>query len=507
MPMATTTSDQPRQRAGTPAPAEPSPARPARLMDALFAPIDAGIVATFRIAFGASMLIEVLRYFAHGWIDSYFVDPPLHFTYFGFSWVRPLPGSGMHVLFGILGVCATLMMVGLFYRLAALVFCLGFTWVFLIEQSTYLNHFYLIVLLSIISVLLPANRFWSLDALWRPSLWSPTLPAWTLWLLRFQVGSAYFFGGVAKLNWDWLSGVPMQMMLAKRTDFPVIGQFFLYDWAAYFFAWGGLLLDLFVVPFLLWPKTRKYAFLAAVLFHLTNAKLFSIGIFPVIMLAATTLFFPPEWFRFEDEKPEPRKGKVGRTSKSAVSPSESPRVQLGFRSYIIVALLAVYCAFQVLMPLRHFLYPGDVSWTEEGHRFSWHMKLRLKSSDADFLATDASGRELTDLPRPQDVLTARQLRTFGGRPDMVLQYAHFLAAEARARGHEGVQVHVASKASLNGRRPQDLIDPQVDLAAQPRNLWPAPWIVPLTEPRPTLAEARAFVRNQMLGRSPFDEEG
>jgi hypothetical protein len=135
------------------------------------------------------------------------------------------------------------------------------------------------------------------------------------------------------------------------------------------------------------------------------------------------------------------------------------------------------------------------------------MKLRLKSSDADFLATDASGRELTDLPRPQDVLTARQLRTFGGRPDMVLQYAHFLAAEARARGHEGVQVHVASKASLNGRRPQDLIDPQVDLAAQPRNLWPAPWIVPLTEPRPTLAEARAFVRNQMLGRSPFDEEG
>ena len=50
----------------------------------------------------------------------------------------------------------------------------------------------------------------------------------------------------------------------------------------------------------------------------------------------------------------------------------------------IAALLTMYLAFQVVLPLRHFAYPGNVSWTEEGHNFSWHMKLRTKRGDALF---------------------------------------------------------------------------------------------------------------------------
>jgi hypothetical protein len=38
-------------------------------------------------------------------------------------------------------------------------------------------------------------------------------------------------------------------------------------------------------------------------------------------------------------------------------------------------------------------------------------------------------------------------------------------------------------ASLNGREPQLLIDPDTDLAVQPRVIWPpATWILPLTQP-------------------------
>ena len=39
-----------------------------------------------------------------------------------------------------------------------------------------------------------------------------------------------------------------------------------------------------------------------------------------------------------------------------------------------------------------------------------------------------------------------------------------------------------TRARLNGRKAQDLIDPNVNLAAEASSLWPAPWIVPLTEP-------------------------
>ena len=40
------------------------------------------------------------------------------------------------------------------------------------------------------------------------------------------------------------------------------------------------------------------------------------------------------------------------------------------------------------MPLRHFLYPGDPSWTEEGHNLAWHMRLRSKSGTIALFASD-----------------------------------------------------------------------------------------------------------------------
>ena len=38
--------------------------------------------------------------------------------------------------------------------------------------------------------------------------------------------------------------------------------------------------------------------------------------------------------------------------------------------------------------------------------------------------------------------------------------------------------------SLNGRKPALLLDQNVDLAAEPRTLKHAPWLLPMTEPLP-----------------------
>ena len=51
---------------------------------------------------------------------------------------------------------------------------------------------------------------------------------------------------------------------------------------------------------------------------------------------------------------------------------------------------------------------------------------------------------------------------------------------ARENGHRRVEVRVVSVASLNGRQPAPLIDPDVDLAAEPyRWFAPTPWVLPL----------------------------
>jgi hypothetical protein len=115
----------------------------------LFAPVDIASLVCFRAAFGAIMLWEVGRYVSHGWIKRYYIEPTFHFTYYGFGWVRPWPGNGMYWHFYGLGLLAFCMALGLGYRLTATLSFLGFTYLFLLDQTQYLNHFYLICLVSV----------------------------------------------------------------------------------------------------------------------------------------------------------------------------------------------------------------------------------------------------------------------------------------------------------------------------------------------------------------------
>ena len=146
--------------------------------------------------------------------------------------------------------------------------------------------------------------------------------------------------------------------------------------------------------------------------------------------------------------------------------------------------LGLYLAIQVAVPLRHFLYPGNVSWTEEGHNFAWHMKLRDKDGDARFRVTTPSTGRVVHVD-PRDYLTRRQYRKMSTRPHMVLEFAHYLSEEYSASAGEPVEVRADVFVSLNGRERQRMIDPDVDLSREPRGHWPKAWIRPLAMPLPS----------------------
>ena len=445
-------------------------------------------MALFRICFGFILVWQVLRYFENGWIESYYVEPTFHFKYYGFGWVQPWPQPWLNVHFVALGVLALGIAVGWFYRFCAVGFFFGFTYIYLLDQARYLNHFYLVCLLSLLLIFLPAQRCWSVDAWRRPGVrW---LPVGGLWILRIQIAVVYVFAAVAKMNGDWLRAQPLKIWLARRESHPYLGPFFDHPAAPWLFAYGGLLLDLLVVPLLLWRRTRTYALLCMLLFHLLNANTFGIGIFPWTMIPASLLLLEPDW---------PLRVKawlVGRVRRlrsaegeaqrpySAPRPTPDERQELlpsRTRQRWVAAAFLAFVTVQVLVPLRHFLYPGPVSWTEEGHRFSWHMMLRSKRARASFRITDPV-RDEHWLVDPAADLAEWQVSGMSGRPDMILQYAQFLAERFRARGHERVEVRATVQCSLNGRQGQLLIDPDVDLARVRRDLRPASWILPLTEP-------------------------
>lgn len=454
-----------------------------RLCARLFQPVDISFLVFFRIVFGAIMTWEAYRFLRYDWISRYYIQPAFHFTYYGLDWVKPWPGRGMYIHFLVLGVASFCILIGFCYRLAAPLFFFGFVYVFLLDQTRYLNHFYLVCLIGFLMMFMPAHRAFSVDAWLRPKIRSDVVPAWTLWLLRAQIGIAYFYGGIAKLNSDWVhGGEPMRTWLRPLTRFPAIGPIFQSEWVVYGFVYSGLLVDLLVVPLLLWRRTRMFAFFAAVTFNLINALIFDIGIFPWFMLGATFIFFPPDLMRrFARAFMTP--GAVLRETRDSgqASPALETCSPLTSRQKIIAGLLATYMAIQLLFPLRHFLYPGNVSWTEEGHNFAWHMKLRTKRGEALFTVTHPpTGQTWTVDPR--DHLEFRQVMKMTTKPHMILQYSHHLAEEKRKQGYENVEVRARVMASLNGREPQLLIDPSVDLAKERAGLLPARWIMPLTTP-------------------------
>jgi vitamin K-dependent gamma-carboxylase len=458
----------------------------------LFAPVDIASLVFFRIAFGLIMLWEVWFQFSHGLIKRDYIDPTYHFSYYGFDWVQPWSGNGMYVHFLVLGVLAACIALGFCYRVATVLFFLSFTYVFLLDQAQYLNHFYLVVLISFLMIFVPAHRSFSVDALFRPEIRSETVPAWAPWLIAAQMGIAYFYGGLAKLNGDWLRGEPMRSWLAQSTGFPVIGGLFTHEWMVYLFSYGGLLFDLLIVALLLWRRTRLIAFTLALGFHLTNSQLFNIGIFPWFAIAATTLFFPPSWPRrfvgfSRGLWPSPRpavfeRGHEERETREEDAPVAAP-TRLQARQWVVVSLLAFFLVVQLLVPLRHFLYPGDSAWTREGDRFAWHMKLHRWEGRAMFYATDPVSGQTWEIDPLKD-LTTRQAVHTALYPDIALQFSHIIAESFRAEGYEQIEVRANAMVSLDGRNYKPLIDPTVDLAAQPRTLAPASWILPLEEPLP-----------------------
>lgn len=431
----------------------------------------------FRIAFGGIMLWEVWRYFNFDRISRYYIEPSFFFHYFGFEWVKPLPGDGMFLVWHGLGALSVAIMLGAGYRLATTLFWLGFTYIFLLDETQYLNHFYLITLISFLMIIVPTHRAWSVDAWLRPGLRTHSGPRWALWTLRGQMAIVYIYGGIAKLNPDWLQGEPMRPWLAARTDFPFIGHLFTEEWMVYLFSYGGLLFDLFIVPLILWRRTRWLAILLAIGFHLTNARLFSIGIFPWFALAATALFLPPAWFTLWQTQSRPKPPLTWRTPNW------------------VLATLALFFAVQGLMPLRHFVWPSDVSWSEEGHNLAWHMKLRSKKGTTVFFASDrATGTTWTiDL---RYYLTPRQQAKIADHPQMILRFAHHLARQLEAQGHEDVAIRAWSMMSLNRRAPQLLLDPTADLVRQVDALGPANWILPLIQGPAGTAEQAALLVSQ-----------
>lgn len=435
-------------------------------MKLLFRPIDAAILIYFRIIAGILLAQELVNQLLVGKFDDYIL-PKFHLSYMFFEWLKPWPYWGMAVHYSVTIFAALAVAFNYRYRFFSIILFLGYSSLFLMEASFYINHIYLYCLLTFWMMFLPLDKN------------KISAPAWTLYLILFHMSLAYFFGGIAKLNSDWLSGTPMDIFLRNRTHLP-LGFIYKKDWAPYAFSYGGLLFDLLIVPMMVWKPTRKIGLLISILFHLSNVMMFGLATFPWFSMLLTTMFFDPSW---------PRKIPVFRR----FMPWKVERAQEYEPNQAIGTLILFYVLIHVALPFRHLMYPGNPDWTEEGHQFSWRMMLRDKSGSVSFLVKSSDNKKFVNV-NLADFLSDRQRTSIIGKPDLILNVAHQLRDHYQSEWEKPVSVFASSRISFNGRPYLEIIEQGIDLASEERKLGPYQWIRPLKSKRIMIGDIRTSTR-------------
>ncbi|MBU3679897.1 MAG: HTTM domain-containing protein [Candidatus Kapabacteria bacterium] len=418
-------------------------------------PMSLAPLAILRILFGSVMVISCVRFAWLGWIGEQYIDPVMHFPYAGFEWVESLGDPGMYLLFGVMTLSALGVALGAWYRVSSIVFLFSFTYVELIDKTYYLNHYYFVSIAAFLFCLLPAHKHLSIDVLRRPQMKLDVMPRWMLDVFKLQIGIVYLFAGIAKINHAWLmDAMPLRIWLPAQSDLPIIGPLMTLWWLPWMFAWAGMLFDC-SVPFLLWNKrTRPFAYAAVIAFHVVTGMMFQIGVFPLVMIAMTLVFF------------EPGASNVSESNANRVAVLPSP----------LKLVLVVHFVLQILLPWRHLLYPGELAWTEDGYRFSWRVMLMEKAGTATFTIWDgATGRG--GIVDNREFLNAHQEKQMAMQPDMVVQYARFLREEYARRGVASPRVTADVWVTLNGAPAQRMVDPDRDLASDKIGIAPSTWVL------------------------------
>ena len=439
-----------------------------RLKKYLESPVSPLSLEIFRVITGLLFFIIILRFFIYGWIDEFLISPRFLFPYFGFAWLpRPEPFV-VYGAFFLAGLSALGIMTGLWYRWSAFLFFLCFTYTESLEKTIYLNHYYFVSLLSFCMIFLPAGKCFCLSfSRERPQPLRP-VAFFGIVILRIQIGSVYFFAGIAKIKPDWLSeGLPLGIWLRPWFELitvylPVSSEFLARS--------GGFVAAVFdlCVPFLLWNRsTRLAAYGSLILFHTFTWYQFHLGMFPVMMSALTLIFFPPDW-------PGPLLKLSGISGAWFRHLPASVMIAQPVRTSLYVLFL-VFFGMQALLPFRHLLYQGNVLWTEQGFRFSWNVMLMEKNGYLRYRINE--GHE-TRIIYPEDFLSPLQYKMVATQPDMILQLAHKIRDESKGPGVSEPAIFADSFVSLNGRPSQRFIDPDVNLSVIGDQFFHKSWIIP-----------------------------
>jgi len=436
---------------------------------------DSSSLALFRIGFGILMTLSMIRFVSKGWVEKLYLEPSFHFSFYGFEWVKPF-GEMTYMLFFVCCLSAFFIAIGYKYRLSIIIFFLSFTYIELMDKTTYLNHYYFISILSFLMIFLPANSYYSIDSKIKGYSFEK-IPRWCTDCIKMLLFIVYFYSGLAKLNSDWLiEAQPLKIWLTSSYDLPIIGSTLMQqNWVHYAMSWGGMFYDLFIAILLLYSRTRIFAFFLVIFFHVFTAILFPIGMFPYIMIVGSLIFFEPETHNKIIKKIDGTLKFIGFRPKK----TELLRVK-SIKNSIVLSIVTVFFVIQLCFPFRYFLYPGELFWNEQGYRFSWRVMLIEKKGITNLkVLNKENGKSF--MVNNEEFLSEFQERQMSFQPDFILEYAHHVGEYYKKNGLNEIEIYADSYVTLNGRLSQRFINPKVNLLEEKRGFKNKTWVLALND--------------------------
>ena len=425
---------------------------------------------------GILLMRDILKGF------PYYTSSDFKASYYGFDWVQPDPN--LILLFeSLLPFTTFCIIVGLFYRIAMPLTAFMAAYFFLIAPEYYLNHYYMLLLFLILMSFIPAHKTWSLDSIIKKQT-NEGVPVWSYLILKLQTEVILIYAGLVKINYDWLQLQPLGTWLRiASNDLPYIKWIFFFDTTIAIGAYGVILLHVLGAPLLFWHKTRPWVFALYVCFHLTNSMVFNIGIFPYLTIAATLLFFNPDW-------PKKIINWFRPFTVSFLRPYKNTGTSNPSYNKIILPLCSVWMLVQILNPLPALLASNvDVAWRGHGDIFTWRMMLNDRRIHTAAIAVHMPEKHRIEFVHLRKYLGERQCYMITWRPNTTVQFAHFLKnIYSKKYDTKTIKIHAYITVSINDRVPELWADPTENLAAYNPAYGVYDWQEPTNNPLRTWKE-------------------
>ena len=217
--------------------------------------------------------------------------------------------------------------------------------------------------------------------------------------------------------------------------------------------------------------------MTVIIFHILTGLLFQIGVFPLVMIGATLIFF--DWDFLIKTTPSPSLGRRGALSLSFLEGVRNEVLSPSCLGGVRGGILAIFFLFQIIFPLRYLCYENNLFWSEEGYRFSWRVMLIEKAGTATFyIKNPLTGKE--GIVENAEFLNSHQEKQMAMQPDMILQFAHFLGNHYQKISKTPNLVpfvRVEAYITLNGKPSKLLIDPNINLMNEKDTFAPKKWIL------------------------------